>query len=77
MRPEPRREAPPPAGPGPARMTENQRRYLYRFLAERGFEGAAATDALCRAAEVDDVAKITKQAASELIDAWKEDGRAA
>lgn len=82
----PARRAPPAEAPrAPARdgrtaaggamlMTENQRRYLYRFLAERGFEGAAATDALCRAAEVQDVGQITKKVASELIDAWKQDG---
>lgn len=75
---EQRREPPPAAGTGPARMTDNQRRYLYRYLAERGFEGQAATDAICRAAEVDDVARISKQVASEIIAAWKEDeGRAA
>lgn len=77
----PRREAPAAANGAPPRMTENQRRYLYRFLADRGFEGAAATDALCRAAEVRDVGDITKALASELIDAWKQDaeggGRAA
>lgn len=55
-------------------MTENQRRWLYRFLADRGFEGAAATDALCRAAEVEQVGHITKSLASVLIDAWKQEG---
>lgn len=57
-----------------APMTENQRRWLYRFLAERGFEGSAATEALCRAAEVDEVGHITKGLASQLIDAWKQEG---
>jgi hypothetical protein len=57
----------PPGG----RMTENQRRWLYRALADRGFEGEQATTALCRAAEVRNVGDITKSVASALIDAWK------
>jgi hypothetical protein len=70
--PESRRDPPRNDGGGPG-MTENQRRYLYRFLSERGFEGQAATDALCEAAEVRDVGQISKAVASELIDAWKKD----
>ncbi|MFZ5479096.1 MAG: hypothetical protein ACOZNI_20165 [Myxococcota bacterium] len=64
-----------PARPQP--MTENQRRLLYRMLAEQGFEGEAATDALLRAAEVDDLRQITKDDASALIDAWKREQEAA
>lgn len=75
-RPEPQREvADPRRGPGreppEGRMTENQRRWLYRALADRGFEGEQATTALCRAAEVRNVGDITKSMASALIDAWK------
>ncbi|MFZ5482090.1 MAG: hypothetical protein ACOZNI_35345 [Myxococcota bacterium] len=62
-------EARAPARPQP--MTENQRRLLYRMLAEQGFEGEAATDALLRAAEAEDLRRITKDDASALIDAWK------
>ncbi|MFZ5480081.1 MAG: hypothetical protein ACOZNI_25170 [Myxococcota bacterium] len=65
----------PPARPQP--MTENQRRLLYRMLAEQGFEGEAATDALLRAAEVNDLREITKDDASALIDAWKREQEAA
>ena len=63
------------AKPGP--MTEPQRRLLFRLLAEQhGLEGASATDALCAAAEVDDIRKITKEDASALIDQWRGDGAA-
>lgn len=70
--PEPPRAPARDDGREPA-MTENQRRWLYRYLSERGFEGQAATDALCHAAEVGDVGRITKAMASQLIDAWKAD----
>ncbi|MDP2314907.1 MAG: hypothetical protein Q8P41_18550 [Pseudomonadota bacterium] len=67
-------------GQGPRRddrqgvpMTEPQRRLLYRLLAEQGFEGRAATDALLRAAEVNELRDITKSQASSLIESWKED----
>jgi len=69
----------PPSARAPAReatepaMTENQRRWLYRYLSDRGFEGQAATDALLAAAEVNDLRAVTKSLASQLIDAWKED----
>lgn len=61
-------------------MTENQRRWLYRYLSDHGFEGNAATDALCRAADVQDIRQLTKATASAMIDSWKQDegsGRAA
>lgn len=73
---EPVRELPAPRG-APARetaegrMTENQRRWLYRALSDRGFEGEQATVALCRAAEARNVGDISKATASQLIDAWK------
>ncbi len=80
---ETRRPAPEPARPRepetrgpssrPSPMTDNQQRLLYRMLADQGFEGQAATDALCRAAEVNDVRQVTKEDASALIDAWKRD----
>jgi hypothetical protein len=63
--------------PRPMPMTENQRRLLFRMLAEQGFEGDAATDALCRAAEVETLRAVTKDDASRLIDAWKREGEAA
>lgn len=59
----------------PAPMSENQRRLLFRLLAEQGFEGEEATEALCKAAEVRDLREITKEDASALIDAWKGEGR--
>lgn len=55
-------------------MTEPQRRLLFRLLAEQhGLEGRAATDALVRAAEVNDLREITMKQASALIEHWKED----
>lgn len=71
---DPVRRAPPSDTRSDSQMTENQRRYLLRFLAERGFEGKAAIDALCKAADVQDVRQITKSTASALIDQWKQDG---
>lgn len=60
------------AGAKPGPMTEPQRRLLFRLLADQhGLEGARATDALCAAAEVDDIRKITKDDASALIDQWR------
>lgn len=53
------------------RMTENQRRWLFRALADRGFEGEEAGMALCQAAQVRSIGDVTKATASSLIDAWK------
>lgn len=58
-------------------MTENQRRLLFRMLADQGFEGQAATNALLHAAQVNDLRDVTKDDASALIDAWKNDQQAA
>lgn len=61
--------------PGGNRASEAQLRYLYRMLADRGFEGEHATQALCEAAQVRQVSEITREDASALIEAWKQDGR--
>jgi len=67
--PAPQRQA--PANGRPIPMTENQRRLLYRMLADQGFEGQDATSALLHAAQVADLREITKDDASALIDVWK------
>ena len=53
------------------RMSEAQRRLLYRLLSEAGFEGEDATDMLCKTGGVSSIDEITKRKASELIDGWK------
>lgn len=70
--PQPVNRAP---SPRDNRASEAQIRYLYRMLAERGFEGEQATFALCEAAQVRQVSEITREDASALIEVWKQDGR--
>ena len=53
------------------RMTEPQRRLLFRLVAEDGFDGEGAQNELCRRANVVSVAQITKARASELIESMK------
>ena len=55
------------------RMSEAQRRLLYRLLSEAGFEGDEATEMLCKTGEVASIDDITKRKASELIDGWKQE----
>ncbi len=54
----------------PPAMTDNQRRYLFRLLADEGYEGTAAGMRLCDAAGVESLRDITKAKASSLIDEW-------
>ncbi len=57
---------------GAETITDAQRRYLYRVLAERaGIEGQAATDEICRRAGLEDVGLLTRADASRLIDEVK------
>ncbi len=56
-----------------APMTDAQRRLLFRLLSRSGFEGQAAAEELCSAAQVNDLRDITKRQASSLIDSWKEE----
>lgn len=54
------------------KMTENQRRWLYRYLmVDRRFQEKEVASVLCRAAEVDHIDRITKSMASSLIESWK------
>ena len=53
-------------------MTENQRRWLYRYLmVDQRHPEKNIPAILCRAAQVDELDQITKSMASTLIDAWK------
>lgn len=51
-----------------APMTDAQRRYLFRLLAQRGIEGEKARESLLRAFEAQDLAQVTKREASRMID---------
>ena len=53
---------------GEARMTEPQKRYLFRLLGAQGVEGKKAEDQLKTQFKVSRLADIPKQAASEYID---------
>lgn len=49
-------------------MTESQRRYLFRLLAERGIEGDEAHSTLIQILKVTDLNDVKKSQASKLID---------
>jgi hypothetical protein len=51
-----------------AMMSDAQKRYIFRLLAEQGYEGDAAYLYLMKACEVSSLAEITKQEASGLIE---------
>jgi hypothetical protein len=61
-------------GNGPAsgepqdRMTDPQRRYMFRLLAAQGFAGKQAEEHLKEHFEVSRLADVSRQAASEYID---------
>jgi len=57
-----------PARIGNGLMTDSQRRYLYRLLAEDGITGLAAQADLKSRFEVEDLKTVTKAQASRLID---------
>ena len=59
------------------RMTEPQRRLLFRLLGEQGFDGDGAQGELCRRANVAAVSLISKGKVSELIEAMKAGGNGA
>ena len=49
-------------------MTDNQRRFLFRLLAERGVTGDAAHDWLVERFGTESLKEATKQDASDLIE---------
>ncbi len=55
------------------RMSDAQRRLLFRLLSRAGFQGDAIAAELCAAAEVGDISELTKRQASSLIDQWKQE----
>jgi hypothetical protein len=74
---QPRASSPPQGSTEPASaptngavtpMTESQRRYLFRLLAGRGLQGEAAHDYLLGQLKVDSLAKVSRIAATKLID---------
>ena len=54
-------------------MTEAQRRYLFRILAEQGIEGDAAFEKLKSLFEVSVLKEVTKRDASKMIERLLED----
>ncbi|MCC6350224.1 MAG: hypothetical protein IT347_11620 [Candidatus Eisenbacteria bacterium] len=56
------------AGNGDERMSEAQRRYLFRILAGQGYQREAAEERLRELFEVDALTGITKVAATQMID---------
>jgi hypothetical protein len=62
-------ESEPTAGQDDDLMTENQRRFLFRLLAERGLNGDAAHDWLVERLAVESLKEATKTDASDLINA--------
>jgi len=64
----PERDSPPSGdSDGSVSMTDNQRRYLFRLLAERGINGEAAHDWLKQQLGVESLHDATKTDASDLI----------
>jgi hypothetical protein len=59
--------------PPEALMTEPQRRYLFRLLAQRGFEGEKAREAILRMFGVEQLNAVTKREASRMIDLVQKD----
>jgi len=54
------------------KMTDAQRRYLFRLLSEMGIEGVEnAKRAILESLQVKDIKEITKSQASSLIEKWK------
>ena len=54
-------------------MTDAQRRYLFRLLAQKGLEGDKARESLLKAFDVQDLAQVTKKGASRMIDLIQKD----
>ena len=55
-------------------ITVNQRRFLFRLLAQRNITGQKAENYLKKALEVDDISDVSKQEASDLIGRLKDQG---
>ena len=69
IRPKERTTANGPSAIDPAdRMTDPQRRYLFRLLAAQGFDGKQAEEHLKEHFQVSRLVDVSRQAASEYID---------
>ena len=62
-----------PQADGGERMTDPQKRYLFRLLGAQGIEGKKAEEHLKDYFKVSKVSEITKQAASQYIDQLAKD----
>ena len=60
--------APALSGNGEPRMTEPQRRYLFRLLAQQGLDGKATEAHLKQAFQVTTLREVSKASASHLIE---------
>ena len=60
-----------PAVEPEAKMSDAQRRYLFRLLADMGIEGERARATIKEQAEVQDVREVSKTMASSLIEKYK------
>ncbi len=68
-KPESKKETPKNVGQGrEAMMTDAQKRFLFRILAERGLEGDKAYDRLKELFQVDTLKEVTKMEASRAIE---------
>ena len=56
-------------------MTDAQKRYLFRILAERGMEGEKAYDHLKEIFQVDSLKEVTKLEASKMIERLLAEGK--
>ena len=76
-KPEAKKEKPKPANPQEAQsmMTDAQKRYLFRILAERGMEGEKAYAHLKETFQVDSLKEITKLEASKAIEYLLAEGK--
>ena len=63
-----RQNGPPPAEGNEPRMTDPQKRYLFRLLAQQGVEGKKAEAHLREHFGVQNLRDVTKAGASELIE---------
>ena len=58
-----------------ARMTDAQKRYLFRILADQGIQGDKALEHLTNLFQVDSLKEVTKLEASKAIESMLEDAK--
>lgn len=62
-------------GKSEERMTDAQRRYLFRLLSETGFEGEKAKEYILMTLGLKEVKEVTKAQASSIIEKLKEEAK--